>query len=74
MIFMLTIPTENAENKLKTKLNDVPKIVITNEHQMSWTDPKCAAVDSGTVEIVRKINLMLKTNLPYFHFNFVFIA
>lgn len=51
---MVSIPTECEENKSKIKSIDVPSIVITNEHQMSWTDRKGAATESGSFETVSK--------------------
>lgn len=60
MIFMVTVPTECEENKFKTKSHDVPNVVITNEHQMPRSDPKCAAVESGSVGSVRQIYFVEK--------------
>lgn len=69
MIFMVTVPTECEEMKLKTKSHDVPNVVITNEHQMPRSDPKCAAVESGSVGSVRQIYFDEKKN-KYFYFIF----
>lgn len=55
MIFMVTVPTECEENKLKNNSHDVPNIVITNEHQVPRSDPKCAAVECGPLGSVRKL-------------------
>lgn len=68
---MVTIPTECEENKLKTKLHDVPNIMITNEHQIPRPDPKSAAVESGSFASVRKKNYFDETkcfffNIPFF--------